>query len=102
MSKFEGGSLLNYDYILQDPRLTSLVLFIFAVRVLLALIYFSILEYKYGETVGKMLLNIKVESLVKKPSYPQYLIRSMFLLTVPPFILLWILDPIFILFTNSS
>ncbi|MBS3107033.1 RDD family protein [Candidatus Woesearchaeota archaeon] len=66
----------------------------------LLVLYFSILEYRLGATLGKMLFGIHVQA--EKPGYASFLIRNLPLLLVFPFILVLILDPIYILMRKDS
>lgn len=97
-----GGYFETVDYLTTSPRASTLLtLTIFLIGVL-ALLYFAILEYKTGQTIGKMLMNIQVEPTQKKGHFYQYLIRSMFLIAVFPFVILWILDPLFMIFSKEK
>lgn len=92
----------NYAYLSTNPTLVSalsLILFMFG---MLALLYFAILEYKIGQTIGKMFMNIKVEPDKDQLGFLACVLRSMFLLFIFPFILLWIIDPLFILFNKDG
>ena len=77
----------------------SLVMISFGI---LALLYFSFLEYKLGQTIGKIFMRIKVESLTKKAGFFSYLVRNMCLLLIFPFNLLLIIDPLFMLFSREG
>lgn len=68
----------------------------------LTILYFMILEKKLGQSVGKMLFGLYVQSQTKDLNYWQLFVRSMFLIPIFPFILLWIIDPIAMLFTKEN
>jgi len=69
---------------------------------ILALFYFAILEYKLGQSIGKIFMNIKVISITKKLLFWQCIGRSLFLLPVFPFFLLWAIDPLFLFFNKKG
>ena len=72
------------NFYITNPNLL-LVLFIIAI---LTIIYFTILEYKLKQTLGKLIFNISVKSLNNKLKFTQVLLRNI----TKPFILLLILD----------
>ena len=63
--------------------------------------YFAILEKKIGQTIGKRLLKLHVVSQTKELKYWQTLARSIFLIPVFPFVLLWIIDPLVMFFSKE-
>ncbi len=89
-----------YAYYQSSPETFASLSIIMVAYGLLALLYFSILEYKTGQTIGKMLLKVKVEA--DHQNYFLYLIRSMFLLFLFPFMLLIIIDPVFMMFNKEG
>ena len=98
----QDGLSQSYSYLLSNPRITALLSSVTILFGLLALLYFAILEYKTNQTIGKTLMNIKVESVNKELTFLSCLIRSMYLVLVFPFILLWLIDPLFIFFTKDK
>ena len=68
----------------------------------LYLLYFAILEYKLGTTIGKMFMRIKVEEDKNAYGFLSYIIRNMVFIFIFPFILLWIADPLFMLFNRDG
>lgn len=92
----------TYTSLVHDQKistlLTILMLFIFT----LVLLYFSMLEYIVGQTAGKRMIGIKVEDIYgNRPSFWQCLIRNLVLLPIFPFILFWIIDPLFLLISKQ-
>ena len=63
--------------------------------------YFAILEKKTGQTIGKRMLSLHVISQSKEMKYWQAFARSMFLIPIFPFVLLWIIDPIVMFFSKE-
>ena len=84
----------NEMYKIAAENMDSLMLLFFFIG-LLALLYFSLLEWKLGQSIGKMLVNVKVVAVDgSSPVFWQCLGRSLFVFPFLPFILLWIIDPI--------
>jgi uncharacterized RDD family membrane protein YckC len=69
---------------------------------LFAILYFLLLEKKIGQTPGKMIFNISVAGESGEVRLWQLAIRSIFLIPIFPFFLLWVVDPLFMFFTKSS
>ena len=69
---------------------------------LLSVLYFALCESILGQTVGKMLFHLRVAGIGNPPGFWQCFIRSMFLLPVFPFIMFWMVDPLYMFFTSSS
>lgn len=68
----------------------------------IAIAYFVVLEKNLGQTIGKRLLNLYVVSQTKELKYWQTIIRSIFLIPLFPFVLLWVIDPLVMLFTKEN
>jgi len=68
----------------------------------LAILYFMLLEKKLNQSPGKILFNLYVVSQEKELKYWQLFVRNMFLIPFFPFVLLWIIDPIVMLFTKQN
>jgi len=92
----ETFSLVN------DPGLSSMIVATSVFVGILMVSYFMILEGKLGQSIGKILVNIYVVSEIKEMRFWQLLVRSLFLMPVFPFILLWIMDPVFMFFTKDN
>jgi uncharacterized RDD family membrane protein YckC len=94
------GSLAStYKYLISEPP-TALYTITFTMS-FLTILYFVLLEKKIGQTVGKVLLNLYVVPTDKKEQWWRYVIRSIFLIPVFPIVLLWIIDPIYMLFNKQ-
>ena len=91
-----------YSFLSANQNYTATLTIISLVMSLFAVLYFALLEQKLGQTPGKMLFNIFVISDVKKLSFWQCVVRSLFLIPVFPFFLLWIIDPLFLFFTKTN
>lgn len=73
----------------------------FAMAVL-AVMYFLLQERKMQQTIGKMLMKIYVAGDNSGLKAWQLLVRNLVLLPVFPFFLLWIADPVFMLFNRDG
>ena len=106
----ESGNFSElYNHFVNHPeitgKLTTLMIFI----TILIMLYFIILEWKLGQTLGKALLGIYVvrvgddkKEKIKKPSFFNAILRNLFLIPFMPFALLWIIEPISILLTKTN
>ena len=92
----------TYEYFLSNQELSYGLLSISIAISILSIAYFTILESNIGQSIGKKLLHLKVISLDKKPKTWKYIIRSLLLIPVFPFILLWFVDPIYIFFNTDG
>ena len=68
------------------------------------LLYFAIMEYKLGQTIGKILTNLSVVSTENNNSlrFWQCVLRSIFLIPMFPFMVLWIVDPLYMFFDQHN
>lgn len=99
----ETGSFSEtFDFLSNNAELSAFLAFILIAIAFLTILYFMILEKKLGQTPGKMMFNLYVASQTKDLKYWQLLVRSMFLMPVFPFVLLWAIDPIVMLFTKEN
>ena len=91
-----------YSYFASNSGHTATLTMVSFVMALLVLLYFISMEYKIGQTPGKILFNIYVVSEVKDIAVWQFIVRSLFIIPVFPFVLLWIIDPLFLFFTKTN
>lgn len=77
---------------------------------LFALTYFTLMNYLAGQTIGQALLNLQVIVVTEKqkrmikpelPGFWRSVLRSLFVLPVLPFYLLWLIDPVYLIFSRS-
>lgn len=87
---------------LTNTQYSSVLMAVSISIILIAILYFSILEFKINQTVGKMIANLYVVSESKSLRYWQCLVRNLFLLPFLPFVLLWIIDPLYAIFTKEN
>jgi len=98
----ENASYSEVFTMINNPELLPIITTISLMISIIALLYFTLLEYKFQQTLGKMIARIYVVSENKKLLFWQCLVRNLFLLPFIPFILLWIIDPIYIIFTKEN
>ncbi len=97
-----GSFSKTLELLSSNPEHNASITIIVLAAAFLAILYFMILEKKIGQTVGKMVFNLYVESQTKELKYWQLFARSVFLMPVFPFVLLWVIDPMVMFFTKES
>ena len=97
----KGGISENLAYLESNPQaviaFSAAIIFIG----LLALLYFAVLEYRLGQSLGKMMLGLTVVSASGKITFFRSLVRNMYLIFIFPFSLLIIVDPVFMIFSKE-
>lgn len=87
-----------YLLLSKNTGMINQTLFVLITITILMILYFTYLEYKFSQSIGKMIFKIHVESSHSKElTFYQCLLRNLYLLPIFPFILLWIIDPIMML-----
>ena len=97
----EESSVYEAFSILSSGSYDSLLSLVGIFTAIPTIAYFAILEKKIGQTIGKRLLNLYVVSQTKELKYWQAFVRSIFLIPIFPFVLLWIIDPIVMFFSKE-
>ncbi|MBI2660893.1 RDD family protein [Candidatus Woesearchaeota archaeon] len=92
------------EQISSDPALAAQLTTASFLISLLFISYFVLFESKYGQSIGKKLMGLYVASLTKEKGvrFWQHLVRNVVFLPIFPFILLWIIDPLFMIFSRSN
>lgn len=101
MPKFSSYSEA-YNFVVSNESYTAMLTFASLVISVLVILYFVLLERKVQQTPGKMLFNIYVLSDNEKATFWQFFARSLFIIPVFPFFLLWVIDPMFMFFTKTN
>ena len=91
-----------YKFLSSSTHYTGYINFIAFVMAILIIIYFTMLEKRMGQSIGKMLMKIYVVSETNNLRTWQLLARNLVFIPVFPFVLLWILDPLFMFFTKTN
>ncbi len=97
-----GSFSETYAYLISNQSYTQALTVVSLAMSIFALFYFALLEYKIQQTPGKMLLKISVIGEKKEVRFWQYLVRSLFIIPIFPFFLLWVLDPLFLFLTKTN
>lgn len=84
-----------------DQGLMNLLISIFSIVGILAMLYFVILEYVLGMTLGMRIMRIHV-SAEKPIGFWRCIARNLFFIPLFPFPLLWIIDPLHLLFSHDN
>ena len=91
----------TFEFLSGNADSTSIKAIIISASIV-TILYFVIFEKKLKQTPGKMLFKLYVEGQGKDLKYWQLFARSMFLIPSFPFVLLWLIDPIVMLFTKEN
>jgi uncharacterized RDD family membrane protein YckC len=92
--------MTTYSYLSAHTPPRSLYAIIIAVAIL-SVLYFAMLERRTGTTIGKMVLSLSVVPTGGDNHAWRYYARSLFLIPVLPFILLGVVDPVYMLFNED-
>jgi len=92
----------NYDFLSANPELINQLYVLFGVIFALIFIYFVWFEYSLKQTPGKMVFNLQLAPMKKKEPIKilQIILRNLAVLPIFPFSLLWIVDPLYLIFTG--
>jgi uncharacterized RDD family membrane protein YckC len=105
MTKYlgEGKSFSEMiSYVQNTPEVMQKVSTIVFFISILSLLYFTIMEWKFGSTFGQKIMKLKVTSENEHVTFWQSLLNNMFILPFFPFFILWIVDPIHMLFNEEG
>ncbi len=91
-----------YNFLASNQNYVKTLTIVSLIMSLLAILYFALIEYKIQQTPGKILFNIFIISDTKKLAFWQCIVRSLFLIPIFPFFLLWVIDPLFMFFTKTN
>jgi|TARA_B100001964_G_C14201640_1_gene586101 hypothetical protein len=90
------------DFLNSNSGYSASITAILVLAAFLTILYFMVFEKKLQQSPGKMLFNLYVKSQTKDLKYWQLFVRSMFLIPLFPFVLLWLIDPIVMFFTKEN
>ncbi|MBL7056530.1 RDD family protein [Candidatus Woesearchaeota archaeon] len=90
-----------FNHLSSDGVGNALMILMFASS-LITILYFVLLEKKFSQTPGKMLFKLFVRPQTKELKNWQLWVRSMFLIPIFPFVLLWFIDPIVMFFNKDN
>jgi len=99
----EGGLAQAMSFLQTNPAAGKILLFHSLVSGLVILLYFTYFEFKIQQTPGKMLMKIHIIPQGKtKLTFWHYLISNLTFIPTFPFIILWIIDPIYMIFSKQN
>lgn len=91
-----------YRLLSSSTNYTGFITSVSFVMSILIILYFLMLERKMSQTIGKMLMKIYVVSDNNTLKTWQLFVRNLVFIPIFPFILLWIIDPIFMFLTKTN
>ena len=91
-----------YRLLSTSANYTSYITSVSFVMSILMILYFLMMERKMSQTIGKMLMKIYVVNDNNNLKAWQLLIRNLVFIPLFPFVLLWVLDPLFMFFTKTN
>ncbi|MFH1849917.1 MAG: RDD family protein [archaeon] len=89
----------TYEYFQGSGVSATITLAVILISII-AILYFSVLEWRLSQSIGKMALKLHVIGDKNLPFW-KCVVRSLFLIPVMPFALLWVADPLFMIFSQS-
>ena len=92
----------NYNFLYSNPEIINSLYMVFVVIFILIFVYFVLFEYKLRQTPGKMVFNLYLTPMKKKEEVKilQIILRNLAVFPIFPFLLLWIIDPLYLIFTG--
>ncbi len=75
---------------------------VYAASSIISLLYFYLMEYSMGQTIGKRIFKIYVAGDNKFLKRWQVFVRNIIFIPFFPFMLLLIIDPVFMVFTKTN
>ena len=91
-----------YKLISTSTNFTGFISSVSLIMSVLVILYFMMLEKRMGQSIGKALFKIYIASDNKDLKSWQLLVRNLAFIPVFPFVLLWVLDPLFMFFTKTN
>ena len=96
----------TYTLLSNNPTQADGFIWMFFIIAIISMFYFVFSEYLTGQTPGKMFFRLFAvsegdDTSYRRPSFAQCLLRSSYLIPVIPFILLVVIDPIFLIFSKK-
>lgn len=84
------------QFLADHPVIVDQLYYILFLMAIIILLYFSLMEYKLGQTLGDMIFKIIVVSQDKKKqlTFLQCVLSNLYVFPFFPFFMLWVMDPI--------
>ena len=94
-------AMQQYSFVQQNPAVLKSLMPLLIITSIILVLYFSFFEYKLQQTPGKIILRIKIIPETKI-TFWNYLFSNLTFLPIFPFNLLWIIDPIYLIFSPKN
>jgi uncharacterized RDD family membrane protein YckC len=95
--------LETYQYMQSHPEINNIIAVISIVIGILMVLYFTIFEYLTQQTPGKMLMRqYIVKDRGPELRFKNYLISNLTFIPIFPFILLWVVDPVYMIISPKN
>tara|TARA_Y100000310_G_scaffold219247_1_gene220654 strand:- start:24913 stop:25413 length:501 start_codon:yes stop_codon:yes gene_type:complete len=92
-----------YSYLLSNTQIARSLEMLSLAAGVIVILYFTFIEKKLYQSIGKKVMHLYVVSTESnKIKFWQHLIRNLYFIPVFPLIVLWIVDPLFAIFTNKN
>ncbi len=92
----------NYNLLYSNPELINQLYVLFGVIFVLIFAYFVLFEHMLRQTPGKMFFKMYLAPMKKKEPIKilQIILRNLAVFPIFPFSLLWLVDPLYLIFTG--
>ena len=87
-----------YQFLINNPGIAGNFILTTLIAIIVTLLYFSLLEFKLKQTLGKLIMRIEVKSLTKDLAFPQSLLRNITKIST----LLLLIDYLYALFNHTN
>jgi uncharacterized RDD family membrane protein YckC len=99
-----------YNFIMNNQAFMGQVYVSSVFMALVTIVYFAVMEWKFGQSLGKMIFRIYVVAEAggrgRKPAegitFWQSLLRNLYLVPLFPFYLLIVIDPVYMFFNTKN
>jgi uncharacterized RDD family membrane protein YckC len=98
LQRYFNTSILSRGLAAAGDAMPQKVYYAILIMAVLALLYFTFMDYYVGQSAGMMLLNIKSISLANDMTLWKALVRNCFILPFFPFYAFWIIEPVYLIF----
>lgn len=93
----------TYALFVENNKMSTIITWTMIFVFTLIMTYFILLEYLIGQTAGKRIMKLEVVNITNQtPTLMQCILRNLVLLPVFPFIIFWVIDPLYLLFTKQA
>ncbi len=76
LQKLFPKDTLNYTFFLQNPSEIGRMLLLVLLAAAITVLYWSVFEYKFGQTLGKLVMKIEVKAVSGKLTFYNFFLRN--------------------------